>query len=570
VSPSIKSKYLKSVSAFSVVIADPGGGFASVGGLGSQKSLEVPIFHPALAVCYSNTNNLPDSNRYSEYTLASAGDGLLLGAMASWFPESYLKSRRPVTYKPYDGLEYIDVYALVLTKAFAAMFADSEFQTQINAYTSGADLQVYLNTLQCPITLQEFSLIMRAQLMNIVKDTQPFVQTVYPRTEASSGENLFGAWVASISQCALAGQTQMLIPQILIENMKAMTYLIADRGVKSDPVVIVPVLGSYLMDTLNYNDYSISVSTANGNTAVFDVFAPAGSEVGIDIVDGLTPTSQVLFINEPASLQLLITPFNSWLQERTQLTTFMSKCTTITTDAGATILTNNNMSTYWLQVQDNVVQKVSSVGTSKGEHNPNVDLRKQYWLDYRMHLDSLSSKKPLPVPKVQHKLTLREKRFGVKDYGSHHLDTSVYAQKQIIDYTARFPPLAATWENIQGFWIKPVFNAVNEGAQNNSNQVLRIAAQQREFIQIIPSAATEATLTIAQQHDQLADIMVGARNSIKGQTFEKMFDDLSARGLGGIFGDLASAFGSAMGSIMPVVGQVAQAAGSIMPILTTM
>jgi len=165
---------------------------------------------------------------------------------------------------------------------------------------------------------------------------------------------------------------------------------------------------------------------------------------------------------------------------------------------------------------------------------------------------------------------LREKRFGVKDYGSHHLDTSVYAQKQIIDYTARFPPLAATWENIQGFWIKPVFNAVNEGAQNNSNQVLRIAAQQREFIQIIPSAATEATLTIAQQHDQLADIMVGARNSVKGQTFEKMFDDLSARGLGGIFGDLASAFGSAMGSIMPVVGQVAQAAGSIMPILTTM
>jgi len=35
VSPSGKSKYLKSVSAFAVVLADPGGGFASVGGLGS-------------------------------------------------------------------------------------------------------------------------------------------------------------------------------------------------------------------------------------------------------------------------------------------------------------------------------------------------------------------------------------------------------------------------------------------------------------------------------------------------------------------------------------------------------
>jgi hypothetical protein len=573
VSPSEQTKYAKSVSAFAVVLADPGGGFANVGGLGCQKSLEVPIYEPLLAVNYANPNNLPDPNRYSEFTLASAGDGLLLGAMADWLPEKFLGMKKPVTYKPYDCLEYIDVYALVLTKAFSALFADSQFQTQINSFDSDLSLQNYINTMQCPLTLQEFVLCMRAQIMNVVKDTQPFVQTVYPRTEASSGENLFAAWVASITQCATPGQTQMLIPTILIENIKAMTYLISDRANKRDPIIILPVAGSYLQDLLLTSDYSVTVQNSQGYSAVFDVFVTNPSEVSISVIDGLTPTAQALFINDPSELQILITEFNNWLQVTTQLTSFTSTMSTITTDAGATILTNNNMSTYWLAVQENEVQRVGVVGSSSTEKSKtsiSMAERRVYWEEYKRYLQLKNSKKPIAEPKVTWASSGREKRFGCKRYGQHHLDTSVYSQKQIIDYTARFAPLAATWENIQGIWIKPVFNAVNEGSPNSSDQVLRIAAQQREFIQVVPSVATNGVLTLAQQHDQFASIMVGARNSVKGQAFQRMFDDLSRQGLGSIFSDLASAFGTAVSVGAPLIGQLVKASSSIMPMLPIM
>jgi len=524
------NKMTKDVSAFAVTFSDPGGGWGGVGGFGRQSYLEVPIYSPILS-CFYTVNNagIFDLNRYGRFTSSYSGDAMMLSAFASLFREKYFGGKIPITFKCIDINQIVEVYALVLSKALFLMLNHPQNESVFNAYTTQIDLENFTNQYICPLSLQEFTLCIRATVMNILKDTQVFVQALYPRQSTTSGANLFVACTACASTCALPGCTSMLLPKILAENLRSCTYAIIENG-KNDrnPIIAMPILGAYNGDVLDSEDYGANYGSASFTNLRLPTFIPDPS-ITISVIDGTTSGGGVAFINDPQALNLLIQKFNNWLNE-SQIAGFMCKLISAGTDAGPTVLTNMNLTSYWTPVNQEA-------------HKTNL-MRKNYYENIRefTKLTKIGKKAEKPVPGWN--LSPTERRFGVSER-DRHLSTSPYALKQIQLFSFGAPPIGSVWETYQQFCVKPVINSVVENGLNTSNQAFRIAAQQQEFITLVPSVGASSTiLTIAQMNDQFAAMMVGPRNvDIKGQAFEEMFDQLQSSGVGGIFSDIASAFG---------------------------
>jgi len=538
VSSNAANRMTKDASMFAVSFGDPGGGWGALGGLGYQTYSELPITSPMLACLNSPPSLTYDINRYARFTTSFAGDPMLLGAFASFMKEKWLSMRNPPTIKPIDLNIFVEVLALVLQKAMTYMLADPQNQIQNNEYATATLLQDYLQAFICPLSLSEVQICLRAILMNVLKETQPFVQAIYPRQSQTQGSNLFIPLLASANTCALGGATGMLLPKILVENIKACTFSIINGGKGDNPHIALPLAGSYSNDVLDPADYEVPYSTANFPNQTLPLFFPEPSNA-IRINDGTLTAGTPVFINDPQALNMLIDKFNTWLNF-TQLAGFMSKLVTVGTDAGPTILTNMNCTSYWTPVSQQTIA--------------NNKMRKDYYTSLKEYRRVVQSGGKCEKPAIGFTLSAEEKRFGVKLDGSKHLSTSPYAGKQIILYTFAFAPYQAVWETFQQFNVKPVINAVTESDLNTSNQPLRIAAQQQEFIQLVPSTASTVTvLTQAQLNNQFAEIMVGPRNiDIKGGEFEDMYDAISRGGKAGLFEDLASAVGAVSQVAVPL------------------
>jgi len=536
------NKMDKDVSAFAVTYADPGGAYNFTGGFGKQVYLEVPIHSPLFAVNYYNPLNALDINRYGSFTSSFAGSGFLLSALATVLKERWTGMKAPPTFKCIDLNEFIEVYALVIQKALYIALNDPQTQAVLLAMAP-ADVQAYLYAqYQCPITLQEFSILLRDVMMNLLKDTQFAVQDIFPRSSAVTDAPLFTACVAGTNTCSLGGATSMLIPRILAENMRSCTFAIMEVGKNNrSPLVAFPILGVYSGVVLDTADYTVAI-TLNAVTYSFTIFAYNVSEVPISLIDGTTSgDAAIVGINDPAANNMLTGMFNDWFTGDSQVSSFVSTPTTLATDSGVSILTNMNITLYWTQQID--------------DNDRRREKRRNYWraMDAwttRTEKEKKVSKEPVPDwPANDH-----EQRFGRKNRKFSHLDTSPYATAVVQNISCRYPLLAAIWEGGQQFFIKPQINAVTEGTVQASNQISRIAAQQREFNNlIVTQGSTTTVLTLAYYHDQLASLMVGARNApSKGTEFEVQLAELSKNGHGSIFSDIASAFSSVAGPLVQV------------------
>lgn len=345
------SKYEKDVSAYCEVAAQLGLGEGYVGGVASLSQLEVPIFHPILSKFVAPGASDENITRFYNFAIQTGGDSLFLGAaLSSYLTRNEWKARRAPRFHPIWFDEFADV---------AAHWITGVIQTNYNEAITPVGPGPFPTT--CPLTFQDFCLLLRATLMCNFADTQPMVQSLYPREPQSSTDPEFVPFVAGANTCALA-DPGMQLPTPLIENMRCLTGRKFQVGKNEhDVLMYIPVLGNYANRNLEGSLYKIEIVQEPNFIPVFATetgvvrrtMTQKGqvevkiAEVPIDLVDGTTSGSggAYVFINDPARLAALASIWNNWLQN-TGYSTNSVALSTLGKEKGLKVLASIAMTRY--------------------------------------------------------------------------------------------------------------------------------------------------------------------------------------------------------------------------------
>lgn len=508
VSSTFKTRFIGDASAFCVVSPNPGGGFYDSGGFMSQLQLEIPPRSPIFAgLCPGDSTGLYRPGRYPKFVRSFAGDLLFTGGMlANILTNDQLHMKKPASFHFVDFLEFLDVVAKILVQAAENAVKDGQVLA-----ANQASLGALVDLVKCPLTLQEVGLVLRATMMNAFAGSQYMTQGLFPVAATNTNDNQFVAFACGVGTCPTASVTQMLLPTVLVENIRSLTMRInvGHRGSDKNPAVYMPILGQYHRDVLDPNDYIVAFVDASGETTNIPIFnttnefknvqkdiktgreVEVGAEISISYVDGLSG-SGYLAINDPGGLNDLILLWNEYVAK---LSTFLRELTTVGTDAGIDSLYMGILTSYW---------------------------------------------QPVIQPQQP-----KDKRLAIADVGL------TYSSKQLIAYSSSEVPFKANWETIQSVWIAPTMK-INAGtAPKNESSFQRIAAALGEVIEI-PVAMTSTASTLGAKHTQLATLCVKSRNSEK-YAIGEFFTEEAKKGRGGILSSIASSF-------VPILAQVAQGA----------
>jgi hypothetical protein len=424
-----------------------------------------------------------------------------------------------------------------LVQAFAA---DPQWQDSFNS--SGG---YPVPNLICPLTLQEFSLLLRSVLFQIFKNTQPSVQAMYPRIPNNNTDNEFVAYVSSATTCFLSN-IDMQLPLPLIENMYALTIGV----LRTSGELFIPVLGQYALDALLQSEYVATVPVGSEGTETISVFAEGpymkkrsivksnsktrlASEKGvapkdskpevveiqlvadiISLIDGKDQSSgNYICINDPTRLAQLATIWNNWVLSWPK--TYSSALGSVATERGINALYSTNLTRHWIPV-------------SSGKKMPQID-------DLDVVIDSrISSKK--------------------------YLVTGPYAIKNEVAITQQSKLIANPFESFQSKWILPCNRADENNSIGAESSFVRYSSMLGEpFSQTRTGLGDGAALSMI--HAIYASKMVHSRTTDEDD-WDSAIKTLSAQGHAGILSGLVADF---IGGIVPGMGNTASALAGMLP-----
>lgn len=529
---STKTGYETNVSAFSVNSLAEGIGYPNIGGFVAQAQLEVPIFDPLFAVFSPNiVQNQTD--RFFSLATTTAGDSLFLGGMmSSLCPQEQWAMKRYPKFHAVDFLEFADVLSNWVSLAQTALINDP--QSTVATDVGGPDVVSYV----CPLTLQEQNLLLRNVIMGAFKDTQPLVQSLYPRLPEPNADE-FVPYVASSTTCAL-NIGAMQLPQLLIENIRALvarwtSMAKPGRNSPSDVQWWIPVLGQYknsqLLTTdyvytltqtgINYPSYSLNpiVRLRKDSKAKGEV-REVTAEIPISLVDGNTlngSTPVLAYINDPNRLKTLEMLWNNWIAS-TGISNFSSPLGTVGTELGISVLTSVAMTRHWLPNTEDV-------------HHHKIVSAMEGFVDVRLEKIKRATQ-------------------------------TVYATQSAVADSSQSIILAAPYEGILNSWILPV----NKAELPVGNELSDSTAFPRwQTIMNEPFAATfsagQVGQNMAMQHMVYAAKMVRTRDAPPSDV-DKLIATLAAQGRGGILSGLAASF---IGSIFPAAAGIATTVAGALP-----
>ena len=359
----------RDVSAFANNIVTLGGSFANVGGLGALSQLEVPIKSPIYSVFVPGQTNAGypafSPVRYGKFSRSRTGDGMSL-VMAQLLDgnENIHRMKNNFKFKYVDFNEIAEVVFMYMSELIYLTLDDPQVQNAIIVNGVAAATQ----SCTCPLTLQEVLLILRYTLLSAMSETQYGVQGTYYSAPENTNDNKFCPFITSYAVGPIPGATEMMLPMILIENIRSLLYRINRNylGGKQNPNIYVPVLGQYYLDAFNQADWVVShlykedeppllVNVFKDNTTGCHykgvdkktgkpIF---GAEIPISMIDGQTE-NDILAIGDPGPISELVQMWNSWLVTRS------SKSTTLTTlgkEAGITSCTVLPVTRIWVKNQ---------------------------------------------------------------------------------------------------------------------------------------------------------------------------------------------------------------------------
>jgi hypothetical protein len=517
VSSTLVDKWSLDASAYGCVAPVLGTGFNQLGGIGTTILHELPIRTPLLAFLSNAGTTGGGPSRYPSFVHSFAGDALFSGGMiATTLDRKQLKMKRKPLCHAVDALEFCSV----LMKACSEVL---RLYTETDSFKQNMGDLEFLQNIGTGMTVQELCLMMRAQLMNAYKDTVHMTQGLMPRLPGAPLDNEFVPYVSGFGTCPVPGTTEMLLPKMLVENIRSLTarFAVGGKQGKKNPLAFIPVPGQYNGDVLNAADYAITVERVGDPPLVIFPFLPpeeyvgprrkekrAGKEVEvpsleeqINLIDG-KGTTNFIAINDPGAINKLVTIWNRWVR---RYENFFQALTTVGTDGGINILESISCTRHFLETDDEQVKKNS--------------------LDPRLN-----------KPKGK-------------------LGATPYASRQILAYSFNQYPLAAPWERVLQYWIMPqIKSALNSNIQR-STPFQRVASAMKEPYQmaIIESDSSDS---LDDQHNLYAITLT--KNQFARRTEDEEFlKQAEITGRGGILGSLANAFAA------PLSQMAAQTAGHL-------
>jgi len=504
-------------STFAYLQNQVGLGTAGVGsaGFSCESGLETPIWRPWLSVFNVITNPGNKGNRAGNLIQRTAGDGTWIGAtIADPFGEKHWGHKRVTKFHAVDFLEFQEVVAMWVAQMQQA-FVDTE------------SLQADPSSLKCPLTLQEVGLLLRNVLMTCFKETQTGAQGLYPIVPASGSSVEFVPFVSSATTCPIEG-VDMVLPNKLIENMRALTWSKINVNSPTDIDTWCPVLGQYFEKVLDPTLYTYTTTPTDSPPVVYPSFTDGSAlyeveirglkgekrtniiaEEALSFVDG-SGSSGLVAINNPKRLKELATMWNDWFNGR-GLATYSRQTGFLGTDKGINILYSGNMTRHFVDLPPDSKQSSRNV--------PDIRLRTRKW------------------QKVQ---------------------DSPFATQLAVADTSQSTIFCAPYEQIQSNWILPVMKT--ESSATASTLLPRWQSFMQETFLMNLSSGSDGIL-MSDQHSSYASSMVKGRFASSDDN-EDFMRECARTGRGGILSGLAAAIG---GALFPKAAGTINAIASVIP-----
>jgi len=514
-----KTQFEYDASAFAMPAVPSGVGFGQSGGTLFQAGLEVDIHTPTLSVFANFIAAGINPVRYGLHVNASSGDPMWASQMFSTLSfESYgQKPEKSIHTKCWTHFHAIDF--LQIADVLAQWVVNLQTTASKNSASTAA-LSGNFADLRCPITLQEFQLILRNEVMSLFGLTQSGAQAMYPRGVASTPSNEFVPFLADACTASL-GATGIRLPVLITENLKALMgrWVLSKT---SDPIFFSPILGKYEKDQLVSADYAyVANGTSYPSFAAdppllrrrrqskgVDVWEPQ-VEVPINLVDG-TAGSDRIFINDQKRLTALTTLFNEWVQNYSNFSVALA---VVSRDLGVNIC--------------------SSVGITR------------HWV------------KQSPV-EVAREGAVRDLRLEAKK----ELSSTVYSERDVVAISSFDDMYDSVVRIVTGQWVLPI-NYSNAGTIPSAQTEFVRAQIMNEETASLALAGEDSGTTLAIVNGRFAAQMIRSPTAAQSE-MEKFFTDAAAAGTGGILSGLVAGFlGKAFG---PTVGSIAGTVAELIPI----
>jgi len=344
--------------------------------------------------------------------------------------------------------------------------------------------------------------------MGALQHTQVGVQNLYPRLPEMQADNQFVPYVASATTCHI--QTlDMELPQPLIENIRALTA----RNVELKPGDIqqyIPVLGQYVDDLLDTNNYTVTNPVTQDTVNVFATepslvkrsFSKAGlavdaalAEPVISLIDG-DSVGSLVFINDPDRLKQLVMLWNNWLATN-NIKSFSCGMGTLGTELGISSLTSIAMTRQWIPLP------LEIVGAEKI-----VDLR---------------------IEKMK------------------QVSNTIYTLRQAIQDTSQSIIFAAAYEMVLSKWILPVILARSGNTTADQTDPQRWQSISGEPF-AVPTTSGADGVIMANIHSSYASKMVRSDLS-KSTDWDEFFTEQARLGRGGVLSSIGSVLDGLLGGL---------------------
>ena len=223
--------------------------------------MEVPIKSPIYSVFVPGQTNAGypafSSIRYGKFSRSRSGDGMTL-VMAQLLDgnTNIHRMKNNIKLKYIDFNEIAEVIFLYMTELIYLTLDDPEVLNSI--IVNGTEAAT--SSCTCPLTLQEVLLILRYTLLTAMSETQYGVQGTYYSAPENTNDNKFVPFIMSYGVGPIPGASEMMLPLILVENIRSMLYRINRNylGGKKNPNIYVPVLGQYYLDSFNQADWVVT------------------------------------------------------------------------------------------------------------------------------------------------------------------------------------------------------------------------------------------------------------------------------------------------------------------------
>jgi len=505
-------------SAYCQKLDSPGGGYNGTGAWGTQISLETRIYSPVFTGLVAQVNG-PNPTRWNKFSRGWSGDALTMGGLVcNVLHPKQLRMQNAPAYKPIDFNELLDVIVRFCVGVVEKAVNDA--QNNSNFIESNNNSSVS-ESITCPLSIQEIALILRATCMNLFKDTQYFVQGIFPRIPSNQNDNEFVPFVCGFGTAARPSVSSMLLPVIFVENLRSLT-LRSNMGGKAgaaNPQLYIPVLGIYFEDDLAATSSKYVVDYSSATPRQINVFTEPrfvtgkdkkgfetlGAELSVSLIDGKA-NSSYFCINDPGYLNPRIALWNEWIVNNGN---FITDVTSLGTDGGINALASIGVSTHW---QEAVLGATEVMET---------DLR----LRKRMRAN-----------------------FGP------------YNTRQILANTFQNPPIAAAWETLQQVWVTPVIRSLPANIIGDYTQLQRWQnlVNEPHTLTVVES---DVPYTLGDRHQKYAEMMVRTRNAPTSMQV-RFLQEMAAMGRGGVLSSLVAGFA---GMISPEIGNVAKSIASALP-----